>query len=334
MKEIKTFETVIFKDEEILDLAKRVLIEEANSISNQVEYLDSEFVSVVRSIFDNKGHLVVIGMGKSGHVGRKISATFASTGTPSFFINAAEANHGDIGMVNQKDIVLLLSNSGETAEIKYLFPFLDRMSIKKIALTGKADSTLSNFCDLKIIVPIQKEACPLNLAPSSSTTAMMAVGDALAFSVYRLRSFDKLDFALSHPAGALGRRLLLEVRDIMCTGNKIPVVKPDDLLKSAIITISQGGLGFIIIVNEQNTVEGIFTDGDLRRLLADSTDILNDKISKHMIIDFKTTKPGHLASDVLKIMKSEKISGLPVIDDKRRLIGAINFHHLLGIGLE
>ena len=334
MNKGKTFETALSKDDEILKLAKSVLIEEANSISNQIKYLDSEFISAVRSIFENKGHLVVIGMGKSGHVGRKISATFASTGTPSFFINAAEANHGDIGMVTKKDIVLLLSNSGETAEIKYLFPFLDRMLVKKIALTGKADSALSNFCDLKIIVPIQREACPLNLAPSSSTTVMMAMGDALAFSVYRLRSFDKLDFALSHPAGALGRRLLLEVRDIMCTGKKIPVAKPSDLLKSAIVTISQGGLGFIIIVNKRNNVEGIFTDGDLRRLLAESTDILNDKISKHMIVNCKTTKPTHLASDVLKIMKSEKISGLPVIDDKRKLIGAINFHHLLGIGLE
>ena len=334
MNETKMFETALLKDEEILDLARGVLIEEANSISDQIKCLDSEFVSAVRSIFDNKGHLVVIGMGKSGHVGRKISATFASTGTPSFFINAAEANHGDIGMVNQKDIVLLLSNSGETAEIKYLFPFLDRISIKKIALTGKSESALSNFCDLKIIVPIKKEACPLNLAPSSSTAVMMAIGDALAFSVYRMRSFSKLDFALSHPAGALGRRLLLEVRDIMCTGNKIPIVKPNDLLKSAIVTISQGGLGFIIIVNEQNNVEGIFTDGDLRRLLAESTDILNDKISKHMIVNFKTTKSRHLASDVLKIMKSEKISGLPVIDEEKKLIGAINFHHLLGIGLE
>ena len=299
MNKSKTFETALFKDDEILNLAKSVLIEEASSISKQIKFLDSEFVSAVRSIFDNKGHLVVIGMGKSGHVGRKISATFASTGTPSFFINAAEANHGDIGMVNKKDIVLLLSNSGETVEIKYLFPFLERMSIKKIALTGKADSALSNFCDLKIIVSIQKEACPLNLAPSSSTTVMMAMGDALAFSVYRLRSFDKLDFALSHPAGALGRRLLLEVRDIMCTGNKIPVANPGDLLKSAIVTISQGGLGFIIIVNKRNGVEGIFTDGDLRRLLAESTDILNDKISKHMIVNCKTTKPRHLASDVL-----------------------------------
>lgn len=334
MNKSERFETGLLEDEQILDLAKGVLKEEANSITEQVKYLGSEFLSIVKLIFANKGHLVVIGMGKSGHVGRKISATFASTGTPSFFINAAEANHGDIGMVNSKDIVLLLSNSGETAEIKYLLPFLDRMSIKKIALTGKADSTLANSCDLKIIVPIQREACPLNLAPSSSTTAMMAMGDALAFSVYRLRSFNKLDFALSHPAGALGRRLLLEARDIMCTGDKIPVVKPDDLLKSAIITISQGGLGFIIIVNEQNNVQGIFTDGDLRRLLAQSINILNDKISEHMTVNFKTITPKHLASDVLKIMKSRKISGLPVIDDDNKLIGAINFHHLLGIGLE
>ena len=334
MNKSERFETGLLEDEQILDLAKGVLKEEANSITEQVKYLGSEFLSIVKLIFANKGHLVVIGMGKSGHVGRKISATFASTGTPSFFINAAEANHGDIGMVNSKDIVLLLSNSGETAEIKYLLPFLDRMSIKKIALTGKADSTLANSCDLKIIVPIQREACPLNLAPSSSTTAMMAMGDALAFSVYRLRSFNKLDFALSHPAGALGRRLLLEARDIMCTGDKIPVVKPDDLLKSAIITISQGGLGFIIIVNEQNNVLGIFTDGDLRRLLAQSINILNDKISEHMTVNFKTITPKHLASDVLKIMKSRKISGLPVIDDDNKLIGAINFHHLLGIGLE
>ena len=334
MNKSETSETDLLEDEQILDLAKGVLKEEAFAITEQVKYLGGEFLSVVKSIFDNKGHLVVIGMGKSGHVGRKISATFASTGTPSFFVNAAEANHGDIGMVNPKDIVLLLSNSGETAEIKYLLPFLDRMSIKKIALTGKADSTLAKFCDFKIVVPIQREACPLNLAPSSSTTVMMAIGDALAFSVYRLRSFTKLDFALSHPAGALGKRLLLEARDIMCTGEKIPVVKPSDLLKSAIITISQGGLGFIIIVNESNNVQGIFTDGDLRRLLARSTNILNDKISEHMTVNFKTITPKHLASDVLKIMKSRKISGLPVIDDEKKLVGAINFHHLLGIGLE
>ena len=211
---------------------------------------------------------------------------------------------------------------------------MHRLSVTTIAITGKKNSSLADFCSFKIIIAIKQEACPLNLAPSSSTTVMMAMGDALAFSVYRLRSFDKLDFALSHPAGALGRRLLLEVGDIMITGDKIPVVSPDDLLKSAIVTISQGGLGFIIIVNARNNILGIFTDGDLRRLLEKSINILDEKISRYMTTDFKTVEPQHLASEVLKIMKSDKISGLPVVNDDQQLVGAVNFHHLLGIGLE
>lgn len=334
MNNKKKNESNLSNDDEILTLAKQVLTEEADAISQQIDSLGKEFTSAVRAIFEAKGHLIIVGMGKSGHVGRKISATFASTGTPSFFINAAEANHGDIGRVSKRDIVLIISNSGETPELKYLFPFLDRMSVETIAITGKSNCTLSEFCDHKIIIHIGQEACPLNLAPSSSTTAMMALGDALAFSVYRLRAFSKLDFAQSHPAGALGRRLLLEVRDVMCTGDQIPMVDPNTLLKSAIITISQCGLGFIIVANQDKKVLGIFTDGDLRRLLEKSTEILHEKISKYMTIEFKTTHPRHLASQVLKIMKSDKISGLPVIDENEKLVGAINFHHLLGFGLE
>jgi arabinose-5-phosphate isomerase len=271
-------------------------------------------------------------MGKSGHIGDKIAATFASTGTPAFFLHAAEASHGDIGMITPADVILALSNSGETAELVALLPVIKRMHVGLIALTGKPQSTLAKAADVVLDVSVAKEACPLNLAPTASTTATLAMGDALAVALLDARGFTEEDFARSHPGGSLGRRLLLHVEDVMRSGAQLPAVSPQTQLRDGLLEMSRKGLGMTTIVDEQRRVIGVFTDGDLRRILDKHFDP-QLAMSAVMTAKPKTIKPRMLAAEAVHIMETSNITALPVIDEAGVLVGALNVHDLFRAGV-
>jgi arabinose-5-phosphate isomerase len=295
--------------------------------------IDDRFVRACEIMLACKGRIVVTGMGKSGHIAGKIAATLASTGSPAFFVHPGEASHGDLGMITAGDVVLALSNSGNTAEILTIVPIIKRLGVPMICLTGNDGSPLASEADVNINVGVEKEACPLGLAPTASTTVALVMGDALAVALLDARGFTAEDFALSHPGGTLGRRLLLHVNDIMLTGENIPSVSPDATIADALLEMSSRGLGMTAIVDAGNAVLGIYTDGDLRRTLDKMVDIKVDKITSVMTPSPITVSKNELAAEVLRMMDDHKINGVLVTDSDNRLIGALNMHVLLRAGV-
>jgi arabinose-5-phosphate isomerase len=312
-----------------LTLARSVLNIEAHEISALAARLDNSFEAAVQLILNCQGRVVVSGMGKSGHVGGKIAATLASTGTPAFFMHPAEASHGDLGMITAGDVVLALSNSGESDELLNIVPTIKRLGAKIISITGAKNSTLAKESDVHLSAEVSQEACPLGLSPTASTTAALALGDALAVCVLNLRDFTAEDFARSHPGGNLGRRLMVRVKDVMRTGSAIPSVKDGELLSAALTEMTKKGLGLTAVVNEQKQPVGVFTDGDLRRTFAKGIFTHTVKISEVMHSSPNTIHANELAVEAVAIMEQKKINGLLVVDDAGKLVGAFNMHDLL-----
>ena len=313
--------------------ARRVLELEARTLTELVATVDGTFSEACERLLGCRGRVIVTGMGKSGHIGNKIAATLASTGTPSFFVHPAEASHGDLGMITSDDAVIALSNSGETAEVLTILPVIKRKGATLIGITGRADSTLARLADVHLLVAAREEACPLNLAPTSSTTAALAMGDALAIALLEARGFTAEDFALSHPGGALGRRLLLTVDDVMHSGERLPTVPVSATLAEALLEMTRKGLGMTTVLDEQGLLAGIFTDGDLRRMLDRGIDVRQAGIAEVMSRNPITIASGHLAAEALKIMESRKINGLVVCNQQHQPLGALNMHDLLRAGV-
>lgn len=321
----------------LIEQAKKTLTIEAAAITALIGRIDEHFTDACEKILGIKGRVVVLGMGKSGHVGNKIAATFASTGTPSFFVHPAEASHGDLGMITGEDLVLAISNSGESDEIVAILPVIKRLGVPLIGMTGNENSTLGRQSDIHLNIGVEKEACPLNLAPTASTTATLALGDALAVALLDARGFNAEDFARSHPGGKLGKRLLTYVSDIMRSVNALPIADKKTALLQAVITMSDGGLGLVIIVDDDNRVIGVFTDGDLRRLFekhsGQALDLSQMQLQDYMHNNPQTIAQGALAAEALQAMESHKISALAVVDDNQTLVGALNMHDLLQAGI-
>lgn len=295
--------------------------------------LDNNFEHACQLILDTRGRVVVVGMGKSGHIGGKIAATLASTGTPAFFVHPGEASHGDLGMITPDDAVIAISNSGETDEILTILPIIKRMGVKLIAFTGGMSSSLAKQADVTINTSVEKEACSLNLAPTSSTTVTLAAGDALAVALHKSRGFNEEDFARSHPGGKLGRRLLLYVSDVMHTGNEIPLVSDDVTLQTALLEMTSKGLGMVGVTDKNEKLVGVLTDGDLRRILNKGTDVYNARIVDVMTTEPKTTGADRLAAEVVQLMRTQHINGLIVTDANNKVLGALNMHDLLRSGI-
>ena len=314
-------------------LGREVIRLEAETLQTLATRLDSQFTEACRLILACQGRVVVIGMGKSGHIGGKIAATLASTGTPSFFVHPGEASHGDLGMITPSDIVLAISNSGETAEILTILPIIKRLGVKLVALLGNTDSSLARQADANLYVGVEKEACPHNLAPTASTTAALAMGDALAVALLKSRGFTREDFARAHPAGSLGRRLLLYISDVMHTGADIPKVAEGATLREALLEMTGKGLGMTGVVNRNSQLVGIFTDGDLRRVLNRGVDVYTANITDVMTRHPKTTRADRLAAETVQLMRSLKINGLFVVDDDNHILGALNMHDLFRAGV-
>ncbi|MBK8183670.1 MAG: KpsF/GutQ family sugar-phosphate isomerase [Candidatus Competibacteraceae bacterium] len=320
-------------DEQLKELANRVLAIEAEAVSQLSARIDDRFVQACRLMLDCQGRIVVIGIGKPGHIGGKIAATLASTGTPAFFVHPAEASHGDMGMITARDVVLALSNSGETDELLTLLPLMKRLGAPLIALTGNPGSTLAHAADVHIDVSVPQEACPLGLAPTSSTTATLAMGDALAVALLEARGFTAEDFARSHPGGRLGRRLLLLIDDVMHVGEQMPCSAPKDLLKDALLEMSRKGLGTTVVIDPAHQVLGVFTDGDLRRVLDRQVDVHSARVAEVMTRQCKTIASGTLAAEALRMMQQYKINALPVLNSAGKLVGVLNMHDLLRAGV-
>ena len=317
-------------DSELLIRHGKAVIEtELQAVSDLLNTLDESFARACQCILECQGKTVVIGMGKSGHIGNKIAATLASTGTPAFFVHPSEASHGDLGMITENDVVIAISNSGETDEITVLLPMMDRLKVALISLCGNPDSSLAKSATVNINVQVSHEACPLDLAPTASTTAALVMGDALAIALLEARGFSTEDFALSHPGGTLGRRLLLRVKDIMHSGEDIPCVYEDTLLADSLLEMTRKGLGATAIIDADNRVLGIFTDGDLRRALDKGVDLHKTGIAEVMTGPSKTISADVLAVEALSMMETHKINALLVVDSNFALIGALNMHDLL-----
>jgi arabinose-5-phosphate isomerase len=319
--------------DQLKQLGLAVINTEMSAIAALKPRIDDDFVHSCELMMACQGRVVVTGMGKSGHIGNKIAATLASTGTPAFFVHPGEASHGDLGMITEKDVVIALSNSGETGEILTIVPIIKRLGVPLISMTGNANSTLSREADVNLNVSVEKEACPLGLAPTSSTTVALVMGDALAVALLEARGFTEQDFALSHPGGSLGRRLLLHVADIMHTGDTIPRVYEDASLRDALLEMTRKKLGMTAIVDANNTVLGIYTDGDLRRTLDKNIDVHSARIRDVMTPGGKTTSKQILAAEALKIMQDNQINAMLVVDNTNTLIGALNMHDLLRAGV-
>ena len=323
-----------FSDSELLNAAKKLMRTEANEILHSAENLNPEIVNAAREIFDCKGRVVVVGLGKSGHVGRKISATLASLGTPSFFLHAAEAFHGDLGMVRREDVGLLISNSGASSEIVALLPHFRRIGAKMIAITGNLNSPLANYSDIIINAHVDSEGDPLQLAPMSSTTLELVIGDSIAALVAMLRGLKREDFALFHPGGALGRKLLTHVSDVMGTGEQLPVVKKGVSVRDALFVITGKGYGATCVVDENGILIGIFTDGDLRRLIEKSGfEAFNTKIEDAMTKTPRVISPDELAAKAVNVMEENEISVLIAVDKNNKPAGIIHIHELLKAGI-
>jgi arabinose-5-phosphate isomerase len=325
--------TAALSDDALVVLGRQALSIEIEGLRAQLPRLGDDFARACRVCLDCAGRIVVTGMGKSGHIGGKIAATLASTGTPAFFVHPGEASHGDIGMITRHDAVLALSNSGETDEILTIVPIIKRLGVPLIAFTGNAASTLARVATVHLDIGVPAEACPLNLAPTASTTAALAVGDALAVALLKARGFTEEDFARSHPAGSLGRRLLLHVKDVMRTGAAVPKVLADTLLAEGLLEMTRKGLGMTAIVDETDRVLGVFTDGDLRRALDGAADLRVSRMQEVMTRQVKTVQAGSLAAEAVHIMETHRITALIVVDSHGVLVGALNVHDLLRAGV-
>ena len=310
-----------------------VIETEARALVGLVARVDAGFAAACRLMLSCRGRVVVTGMGKSGHVGRKISATLASAGTPSFFLHPGEASHGDLGMLTATDMVIALSNSGETDEILTILPIIKRLGIPLVTLTGDDHSRLASEADVNIDVSVEQEACPLGLAPTASTTATLAMGDALAIALLEARGFSAEDFARSHPGGRLGRRLLLHIADVMHTGSDVPWVATGATVSSALVEMTRSRLGMTAVVDHADRVLGVFTDGDLRRAIENDVDMKRTPIDEVMTRDCVTVAPETLAAQAVHLMQERAINSLPVVDDAMRLVGALNMHDLLREGV-
>ena len=317
----------------LLESGRKVIETEAQALLHLVGQIDETFVAACKLMLACEGRIVVTGMGKSGHVGRKIAATLASAGTPAFFLHPGEASHGDIGMITAGDVVLALSNSGDTAEILTILPPIKRLGVPLIALTGNPQSRIACEADISIDVGVEQEACPLGLAPTASTTAALAMGDALCIALLEARGFSAEDFARSHPAGRLGRRLLLHLSDVMHTGDQIPAVTSDARLSEALMEMTRTRLGMTAVVDTERRVLGIFTDGDLRRTLDKEVDVHRARIEDVMTRDCVTVSVDMLATEALNIMQQKAINALLIVDQDDRLAGALNMHDLLRAGV-
>ena len=320
-------------DEKLRELGLAVIQVEAQAVNKLAEQINEQFVFACKLLFACKGRVIVMGMGKSGHIAGKIAATLASTGTPAFFVHAGEASHGDLGMITEQDVVLALSNSGETGEVLTILPIIKRLGVPLIAITGNPQSTLAKFSTVSLNVAVDQEACPLGLAPTASTTAALVMGDALAISLLDARGFSRDDFALSHPGGSLGKRLLLRVKDIMHVGPEMPSVPESALISHALLEMTEKKLGMTVIVEGNNRVIGIFTDGDLRRMLGRNFDIHNTPITEVMTPHCAVISPDILAAEAMQIMEQKKINALIVVDEQGCAIGALNMHDLIKAGI-
>ncbi|MFB1014568.1 MAG: arabinose-5-phosphate isomerase [Alteromonadaceae bacterium] len=314
-------------------LATQVIEIEQQAIKELLQYIDHSFELACQLMFDCQGRVIVIGMGKSGHIGGKIAATLASTGTPAFFVHPGEASHGDLGMITNDDVVLTISNSGETAEVLAIIPVIKRIGAKLIAMTGNPSSTLAKLSDTHVCIKVSQEACPLGLTPTSSTTAALVMGDALAVALLNARGFTTDDFALSHPGGSIGKQLLLRLNDIMHTGQRLPIVFEHALIKDALVEMSLKGLGMTAVVDKNHQLIGLFTDGDLRRILDEEINIHQDVITSVMTPSPTTATADMLAAQAVKIMEDKKINGLIIVNENNIPIGAMNMHDLLSSGI-
>ncbi len=323
MKQINSF----------INAGKRTIqieIEQLQALTNRI---DHAFIAACELILSCEGRVIVLGMGKSGHIGNKIASTLASTGTPAFFVHPGEASHGDMGMITKNDLVLAISNSGTTSELITILPLIKRLGVPMISMTGAPNSTLASSANVHLNVSITKEACPLGLAPTSSTTAALVMGDALAVALLESRDFSSEDFALSHPGGALGRKLILKVADIMHTNNNIPIVKTNTPLTAALLEMTRKKLGMTAVVNQDDCLVGIFTDGDLRRTLDKSINIHKMDICEVMSVKCATIKSEQLAAEALHMMENNKINALIVVNETNQPVGALNMHDLLRAGI-
>jgi len=311
-----------------LQLARRVLEIESDAVRALIPRLDDRFLAAVSLILACKGRVIVSGMGKSGHVARKIASTLSSTGTPAYFVHPAEASHGDLGMITRGDVFVALSNSGESAELVEILPVVRRLGAKLIAITGKADSTLAREADVHLDSAVAEEACPHNLAPTASTTAALALGDALAVALLDARGFSADDFARSHPGGTLGRRLLTHVADVMRKGADMPAVREDATFKQAVLEMSRGRMGMTAVLGPDGEVRGIFTDGDLRRALDKVLNFETTRVSEVMTAAPRTVRPEALAVEAVQLMERHKVNQLLAVDERGRLVGALNMHDL------
>lgn len=318
---------------DFLTSAKRTIKMEADAVEQLLGRLDENFVTACQTMLDCEGRVVITGMGKSGHIGNKIAATLASTGTPSFFVHPGEACHGDLGMITKNDVVIAISNSGSTAEVVTILPLIKRLGIPLISMTGNADSVLSKAACANLDVAVDNEACPLNLAPTTSTTVTLAMGDALAIALLESRGFSAEDFAFSHPSGALGRKLLLRVTDIMHKDSQVPRVKADQPLHQALLVMTEKGFGMTTVVSDDNTLLGVFTDGDLRRIVDGKVDINSATMADVMSANPKTINGEILAAQALKIMEDSSITALIVEDENHHPIGVLHMHDILRAGV-
>jgi arabinose-5-phosphate isomerase len=315
------------------ELGERVIDIETTAVSGLKQYLNDDFEHACELLLNCRGRVIVIGMGKSGHIGGKIAATLASTGTPAFFVHPGEASHGDLGMITEHDVVLAISNSGETGELLAIAPLIKRRGVKLVSMTGNPKSTLADIADVHVCIAVEQEACPLGLAPTSSTTATLVMGDALAVALLNARGFTADDFAMSHPGGSLGRRLLLHIHDVMHDGERMPLVAEQATISEALLEMSRKGLGMTGVASAEGKLAGIFTDGDLRRILDQRIDLHSTPIAQVMTRQPVTIKPDVLAAQGLKLMEDRKINGLFVVDDDGTPRGALNMHDLLKAGV-
>jgi len=325
--------TLEFTDDTLVDSGRQALVIEIDGLRAQLPRLGADFARACRICLDCRGRIVVTGMGKSGHVAGKIAATLASTGTPAFFVHPGEASHGDIGMITRDDAVLALSNSGETDEILLIVPIIKRLGVPLLAFTSNAGSRIAQAATVHLDIGVPAEACPLNLAPTASTTAALAVGDALAVALLKARGFTEQDFARSHPAGTLGRRLLMHVKDVMRTGEDVPKVPPHTPLAAGLLEVTRKGLGMTAIVDAGDRVLGVFTDGDLRRALDRAADLHATRMDAVMTRNAKTVRANSLAAEAVHLMETHRITSLVVVDADDIVVGALNVHDLMRAGV-
>lgn len=317
----------------IKNLALAVINTEKEAIEALAEQINQQFVKACRLMLDCQGRVVVTGMGKSGHIGGKIAATLASTGTPAFFVHSGEASHGDLGMITRQDVVLALSNSGETDEVLTILPIIKRLGVPLIAMTGNPASALAKLSTVHINVAVEREACPLGLAPTASTTAALVMGDALAVALLETRGFTRDDFALAHPGGSLGKRLLTRVSDLMHSDVEVPAVCVEDLVCDVLVEMTEKKLGMTAVLDGRKKVVGVFTDGDLRRMLEKNRDVHSTFISAVMTAPCLMIKEDILAAEAMQIMEKHKINALIIVDEFNKLVGALNMHDLLRAGI-